>query len=389
MINLRYHIVSITAVFLALGIGVTLGSSLIQRYTIDTLEDRLDELGERLDRTDGENMALRAELRDRDALADRLAVEGRSLFTGHLAEVPVAILAVQGTDDDLVSEARSSLRAAGARISGTLVFTARWDELTEDEVAELSGIMGRRLGSEQVARTMVLRRLGDELLAASGDPPEPEPEPDIPEPGDGSVEGDEPEGGAVGGETTVVEPAPGDPATGADPGAPSDDGAGPLEPPVEPTGPDPVPEADLLESLIGLGYLEFFPESAATPLPAFGARFVVVADDDAALEPSRAVLPLLDAMSLRGAGALPVVVAGTLVESEPDDEGVVEMVPSDLVATIRVANRLRQVVSTVDDAGTFIGQASVVLALAGLADGVVGHYGVGEGAQSLVPIGAA
>ena len=35
MINLRYHIVSITAVFLALGIGLTLGSTFLDRVTVD------------------------------------------------------------------------------------------------------------------------------------------------------------------------------------------------------------------------------------------------------------------------------------------------------------------------------------------------------------------
>ena len=62
MINLRYHIVSITAVFLALGIGVAMGSTLIQRATIDTLENRLDDQKQRLEETDAENERLEAEL---------------------------------------------------------------------------------------------------------------------------------------------------------------------------------------------------------------------------------------------------------------------------------------------------------------------------------------
>ena len=42
MINLRYHIVSITAVFLALGIGITLGSTFIGRETLDQIRNNVD-----------------------------------------------------------------------------------------------------------------------------------------------------------------------------------------------------------------------------------------------------------------------------------------------------------------------------------------------------------
>ena len=37
MINLRYHIVSIVAVFLALGIGVLMGSTIVDRAIVSTL----------------------------------------------------------------------------------------------------------------------------------------------------------------------------------------------------------------------------------------------------------------------------------------------------------------------------------------------------------------
>ena len=148
MINLRYHIVSITAVFLALGIGVTLGSSLIQRYTIDTLEGRLDELGERLDRTDGENRELRDEIQRRDEFDEQLGQDARVLFGGHLENVPVVVLAAQGTDDALLDDTRQSLRTAGAELSGVLVFTSRWDELSEGEVEELSTLLGRTFSND-------------------------------------------------------------------------------------------------------------------------------------------------------------------------------------------------------------------------------------------------
>ena len=44
MINLRYHIVSIVAVFLALAVGVVMGSTVIARSELDFLHNRQDDL---------------------------------------------------------------------------------------------------------------------------------------------------------------------------------------------------------------------------------------------------------------------------------------------------------------------------------------------------------
>ena len=381
MINLRYHIVSITAVFLALGIGITLGSSLIQRYTIDTLEGRLDELGERLDRTDGENRELQGELRRRDDFDDRFADEAVALFGGHLEGVPVLVLTVQGADDDLVTTSRDSLRAAGAELSGVLAFTSRWDELSDSEIDELSDVVGRRLSNDQVARTAVIRRIAAELNDATDEPPEPEPEPDgIHVDPDGlAPDPDSPADTPPQDEVPPDATQDGADGTGVDPDAADPDAADPDVPEVvEP----PVPEPDVIPALVELGYLDFLPESSATPLPAFGLRLAVVVDDSAALSPSRALLPLLDAMTLQRDRALSVVVAGPLVEVTADDDTTVLAV-SELVSMVRVRPRLATAVSTVDGADSFTGQAAIVLALA--RDGQVGHYGLGEGAESLVP----
>ena len=43
MINLRYHIVSIVAVFLALGIGLALGSTFVDSILVNELKAQVDE----------------------------------------------------------------------------------------------------------------------------------------------------------------------------------------------------------------------------------------------------------------------------------------------------------------------------------------------------------
>lgn len=389
MINLRYHIVSITAVFLALGIGVTLGSSLIQRYTIDTLETRLDELGERLDRTDGENRELRDELRARDEFDERLGEDARVLFGGHLEEAPVLVLAAQGTDDELLEDTRDSLRRAGADVSGLLLVTSRWDELSEGEVEELSALFGRRFSNDRIARTTVLRRLAAELVAATDEPPVVEVEPPIVgEQGEGG-EGAGGEGGeAVGPEGGEAATPPEAPEVPAGPGAGEEEGAAgepDLGMPVEEA--PPVPGSEVIPLLVGAGYLEFRPERAATPLPAYGLRIVVIDDPRSSLEPDRVLLPLLESMAVLRSEPLPLVVAGPIVETaDPDrDDDTPILEPSPLVAAVRAAERLTSALSTVDDARTFPGQAALVLSLS--EHGGRGHFGRAAGAEALLPAG--
>src|SRR5918997_1810971 len=49
MINFRFHIVSLTAVLLALGIGLVLGTTFLDDATVNTLENQLSDLERSLD----------------------------------------------------------------------------------------------------------------------------------------------------------------------------------------------------------------------------------------------------------------------------------------------------------------------------------------------------
>ena len=40
MLNFRFHVVSLVAVFLALAIGIIMGSTVIDRALVDTLEEQ-------------------------------------------------------------------------------------------------------------------------------------------------------------------------------------------------------------------------------------------------------------------------------------------------------------------------------------------------------------
>ena len=62
MINFRYHLVSLTAVFLALGVGLLLGTTFLDDALENQLRSDLEELEHDLDRAGERNSELRQQL---------------------------------------------------------------------------------------------------------------------------------------------------------------------------------------------------------------------------------------------------------------------------------------------------------------------------------------
>jgi len=117
LINFRFHLVSLVAVFLALALGVMMGSTVIDRAIVDGLEANIKTVGDRADRTRDENLALQARL---DAL-EGYAEQALPLLVGErLKGVPVAMVAVRGVEEGAVRQTADILRAGGAVIPGVV-----------------------------------------------------------------------------------------------------------------------------------------------------------------------------------------------------------------------------------------------------------------------------
>ena len=69
MISLRYHIVSIAAVFLALAVGVVLGSTALTRTLLSGLTSDKDELVKQVTDLESQRNAQNARLADADSFA--------------------------------------------------------------------------------------------------------------------------------------------------------------------------------------------------------------------------------------------------------------------------------------------------------------------------------
>ena len=153
MINIRYHIVSITAVFLALGIGVLLGSTFLDRATVNVLDSQISSAEKRIRATNEENDRLNqqvSESRERDA--SLILVGSESLVAGELTDLPVLVVAApehrlaartpptvdiaELADDPWVQYASShGLHGAVDSICSTAGFTPRVAARTEQTAA--------------------------------------------------------------------------------------------------------------------------------------------------------------------------------------------------------------------------------------------------------------
>jgi hypothetical protein len=105
-----------------------------------------------------------------------------------------------------------------------------------------------------------------------------------------------------------------------------------------------------------------------------GTRSVIVSGAGARLDDDTMTMPFVTQLALGGA---PVVAA----EAGQDTPGGRDVFIGLILKRAETETR----VSTVDNLESFIGQAASVLALRDLGRQPAGHYGVGPGAQRLLP----
>ena len=99
MINFRFHIASLIAVFLALAIGVVMGSTVIDRAIVDGLRDRINTAEKNSNQVRSDNSKLRAQIDELNNYAEQSA---QWAVEAQLTDQTVAIVAERGVDEDTV-----------------------------------------------------------------------------------------------------------------------------------------------------------------------------------------------------------------------------------------------------------------------------------------------
>jgi hypothetical protein len=163
VISFRFHLVSITAVFLGIAIGVVVGSTFVDARIVDGLEERIDTVSENLDRRRAENDELQSE---NGRLDDLLAADAPFAVSGRLAGTPVLVLAVRGIDDDAVARLVELARQAGADAPGILWVEPSWALAENGQAEQLAELANVGAGEEDRVRARAWAALVDELVAS-------------------------------------------------------------------------------------------------------------------------------------------------------------------------------------------------------------------------------
>jgi hypothetical protein len=325
MINFRFHIVSLTAAFLAFTVGLLLGTNFLADASKDYLEGRIDNFADQLKKEKSTNSQLKKQLSSLEGENRDLDQQiGERLFPGLMRGEPVLVVAPRGLsgDPNPVDRVSQSLQQANAAPVGTWWLTDRLVLDNDDEVADLAAILGANSTDPAVLR----QQLADQLAAVLG--------------------------------------------AAIDTGATSRGGNA---------------EPNLLARLHEAGFVDYdLPDGAGgdtVQLPQSGLRVVVVTGQGATLADGGVLFPMLKKVAADG--PVPVVVSQTPVTTEDVNASPTEP----LVTALRHDNGTKGSISTVDDMDRVSGRIATVLALHDAKPGSpsIGHYGLRDDAQRLLP----
>jgi hypothetical protein len=160
LINFRFHLISLIAVFLALAVGVVMGYGVLGQPTVDTLQNRIDNVEARANRIKAENNELRAE---NGRLSDAMQAVGTFAVTNRLESSSVVPVAVRGVNEDQVVDAVQLARDGGAAVPGVIWLEEKWDLDNPDDVAELAAIVGTQSTSRASVRDAAARALATRM----------------------------------------------------------------------------------------------------------------------------------------------------------------------------------------------------------------------------------
>lgn len=115
MINFRYHVVSIVAVFLALSIGIVLGSTQLRGRTIDLLEGASAAAQNQVRAAQAANRVLEHQV---SGDGDFATANAQRIIGGLLAGQRVVLVSAPNAPGSVVGGITSALELAGAKVTG-------------------------------------------------------------------------------------------------------------------------------------------------------------------------------------------------------------------------------------------------------------------------------
>ena len=179
MIDFRYHLVSIVAVFLALAIGIVIGStSVLKGAVLSGLQKTSAAEKSRIDSLYAQNSQLKQQLNAAESFA---SASEHVLLDSLLAGQRVVVVEAPGAPSSVVSGVQNALTTAGATVTGQVQFQTQF--FSTGAAAELD-TLNRQLtpagvtlhtgspqaqASELIASAILTKNTPDQALAGSAE----------------------------------------------------------------------------------------------------------------------------------------------------------------------------------------------------------------------------
>lgn len=139
MIDIRYHVISLVAVLLALGIGILLGTTLVERGLIAEQKAEIESLKKTFDEIRDRNKRLNSELK---VYMDFASQAKDYLIPGRLSGKSFAVISVSGTGDAVLASTRDSISSAGGNVILNITLASVDIYESADVRNTLSGLFG-------------------------------------------------------------------------------------------------------------------------------------------------------------------------------------------------------------------------------------------------------
>jgi hypothetical protein len=165
MINFRFHIVSLIAVFLALALGVVMGATVVNRAIVDRLNSRIDTVEKNANARKTESDQLRGQVGQLNGYID-----GTKDFAvaGSLDGSTLATIATRGVDADAVKQTVALAQQAGARAPGILWLEGKLALSDADTVRQLGELLGKTGQNAKATRDEAWNALASRVATGGG-----------------------------------------------------------------------------------------------------------------------------------------------------------------------------------------------------------------------------
>ena len=335
MINFRFHLVSLVAVFLAMGLGILVGSTVIDQKIVNRLDTEIRRVSKDNDARKAESKKLANENADQQ---DFIARAAPYVVDGRLDGQSIAIIAERGVDAGVVKKTEALLRSAGADVPGVLWLDDSWLLDTDQRKADLESAVAVH-GDQSVIRARALDLLANRLATA---------------PTTATTTTTSKRGGSSTATsttrrstTTTISPA----------------------------------KVDVLGKLDAAGFLSVTDGNASdfSNFPAHTGHVLVITGDNSHFLGAGMTSALAHALVRAEVPAVVAAIydAGSNTDNPPERGASLSSVLDDRV--------LSRAVSTLDDLDLEQGQIGAALTLEVVANGAIGHYGYGPDASAPLP----